>query len=489
MDAAPNSGTTPAWGNREMLTSDGQDENTEESIDEDPILYSEVDRNWMSRWQAWRNNIAWRYTWLVMKIGEIERELDRLNDLESNNQELPPKNEADPVYLPAYPTFASHPFLSLQVPRKRSLQNPTILQPYKRVRSQSRNKDRPKHTHRERASKDNTVKTKKETRFSDTPEILTEKRSARRYTSSNRARIGDFHDESFPFELNNFWELPGTQNDGKGVLTFENPEIYIPPVREIEDPEVKTESEPPDEQQRNQIQNGERVNFKPQREETGLEGVLIIVNPNDIDEMDESDEEDPTDASVALMHYKLECLERYKNRPALAIFPSYDGKVTVPSEQEFLETPWRNTYTSVIPSKRVAEGEWPIGELQHYEVFVPPIPNQDDLVFVDFETSFTIGESVRNRKKARLSISRDSGGGSQDMNNKQLTTPSPPEKKKHKQKRKRDPNQVSIVDQYDWEIIQKPPNQDSVNPSSGVAASRVLYLRRTKPSVETTDLT
>eukprot|EP01127_Copromyxa_protea_P004150 TRINITY_DN1400_c0_g1_i1.p1 TRINITY_DN1400_c0_g1~~TRINITY_DN1400_c0_g1_i1.p1 ORF type:complete len:342 (+),score=76.01 TRINITY_DN1400_c0_g1_i1:81-1106(+) len=121
------------------------DEDTESEENDDSILYSAVDLEWMSHWQSWRNKIAWRHTWLSLKIASLEHELGGSTSMEdsedfkvakrSYRKKKTSKTATKPtVYVPAMNAVGDHPFLALQVPRKRKLQRPSAVKPRKRVK-------------------------------------------------------------------------------------------------------------------------------------------------------------------------------------------------------------------------------------------------------------------------------------------------------------------------------------------------------------------
>jgi hypothetical protein len=86
-----------------------------------------------------------------------------------------------------------------------------------------------------------------------------------------------------------------------------------------------------------------------------------------------------------LRHYKLEMTERYKNNPQQKhSFVDSRGRVRIPDEETFLESPWRDTYNtcewarlpegkSSVRSTLIRLGEWPVATIPlSYNVYVAP---------------------------------------------------------------------------------------------------------------------
>lgn len=89
-------------------------------------------REWMSHWQKWRNNVAWRHTWLSLKMSTIEHQLAN-GPLSEDDKDVKIKRpyrkkrtsptqtetgQGPSLYVPAVNTLGDHPFLSLQMPSK-----------------------------------------------------------------------------------------------------------------------------------------------------------------------------------------------------------------------------------------------------------------------------------------------------------------------------------------------------------------------------------
>eukprot|EP01127_Copromyxa_protea_P004152 TRINITY_DN1400_c0_g1_i3.p1 TRINITY_DN1400_c0_g1~~TRINITY_DN1400_c0_g1_i3.p1 ORF type:complete len:204 (+),score=26.11 TRINITY_DN1400_c0_g1_i3:491-1102(+) len=89
-----------------------------------------------------------------------------------------------------------------------------------------------------------------------------------------------------------------------------------------------------------------------------------------------------------LRHYKLEMTERYKNNPHQKhSFVDSKGRVRIPDEETFLNSDWRETYSSQEWS-RIPEGEWPEAVVPaSFNVYVPPSKLEIDENMPIFRTS------------------------------------------------------------------------------------------------------